>query len=140
MADSDLGTVEKWIRARLIGDSTLMTLVGGVYAYEAPRGATGVVVTFEPSSMEDQMAMGGHRIGSSYRFIVKGSVVGQGMMSVDAVAERIDHLLHRSWDGDVLGTGKQIAITRLGQVAYTEVDQGVRYFHRGATFEVFFGN
>lgn len=135
MADTSLGVLEKWVYQRLTADATLMALVDGVYAYSAPRGATGVVVTFQPSVAEDQMSMNGYRIGSYFRVTIKASGINTGMSRVDSVAERIDHLLHRSYDANALSSGFQLSGVRMAQVSYTEADAGVRYYHRGGSFE-----
>lgn len=133
---SDLGVVEQWVYDTLAGDEDLADLVDGVYGYVPPRGEKGIVVTFQPSVMEDQMAMAGERISTAYLVTVKASGPDCGMAAVDTVAAAIDGLLHKAYDPNAAGSGLQLSCVRAGQVSYTEVTDGRVWYNRGGTFQV----
>jgi hypothetical protein len=92
---SAVGLAEAWLYSRLGQDSQLQALVGSrVYAGVAPEGADYPLITYQGASGQDLTTPGYHRVFTTFEYDVHcadrvGSIVG-----LDAVAARVDALLH----------------------------------------------
>jgi hypothetical protein len=140
MADSS--AIDTALFARLQGDTTLLSYCpDGVYADEAPPGATRFVIvslieevdvqTFDGRAMEDAL------------YLVEARMLSTAGGNIKAAAARIDVLL----ENHVLGGGSPdpipgyqwMAMFREGRVRSTEVDEvdpAIRWYRRGGRYRV----
>lgn len=89
------GLAESWIEGALSGDDALSALVGErIYAGVAPQGATYPLVTFASLGGADTTAPGFRRILTQFRYALHCADRVGSIAALDAVAARVDALLH----------------------------------------------
>jgi hypothetical protein len=128
---------ERWLYAKLSGDSVLNTAVSGrIYAYEAPEGAAFPYVVFGLGSPQpDKVPVGAPRIWSSLVYDVK--VVGEtsDAKSLQTIANRIDAVLDRqsgnTTNATVVYCGRQLPISM------RERYETKSFHHLGGQFRLF---
>lgn len=131
----EVAWVDEWLYGVLVNDAQLSALVGGrIFSYVAPLTATTPFVVFNHQAGTDVRGVGTVRVMTSLVYQVK--VVGQGesVRSLKPIADRIDALLHGA-SGSV-ADGTVLTCVREQQVAYAEVDEGVRYNHLGGLWRI----
>lgn len=113
---SEIDAADKWITAKLTGDTALAALVGArIYDGEAPPGAGYPLVTWTAASPpRDVMAEGGERILSVAVYLVQAFAQGRDYDPLRPIAKRIDQILHQArgtvTDGVVFGCVRESAI------------------------------
>jgi hypothetical protein len=127
----ELQLLEEAIVSRLIGDTTLMNLVTGVYLRPAPQEATGVIVEFAIASEgEDNNALSTERaiLNPSYLVFVRGR--DTGTTALKPASNRVDALLH-GWSNTTNASG---GIYLIGQresgFRNSEPGDGVHYYQQ----------
>lgn len=139
MANTELWTVEKFINDTLKADIEIASLVGvRVYSELIPprmvsSEATYPCIVFQSMAPVDINGANTTRIAVSDIFAVK-AIGKDSFASVDAIAARIDELLH----GVRLELSEGVVFTSIREqpLSYTEVDNGVAYFYRGGLYRV----
>lgn len=137
--------VRRAIYGKLAGDTTLNGLLGAppapythaIYYELAPKTEGFPYVIFQKQSGTPVYAMVNG--GSAYDndlWLVKGVDRAQSVDGAEAVAERIDALLQ---DASLSISGLSLMyLRRDSDIAYSEVDEGVRYEHAGALYRISF--
>lgn len=131
---------EKWLYAVMSGDSGVggvSTLVGGrIYAYAAPSRASFPFVVFSHMGDYDVMGVGTARILASTLYQVKavGKASAVSMMSLQAIADRIDALLQGA-SGSVTD-GVILSCVREQQISYVEQAESEVYMHLGGLYRI----
>lgn len=127
---------QRWIIEQLQGDSTLMTLIEGVFSETVPVDVTFVkpVIKVQYIMARDQMVVDGRRltIRAMYRVVVVSK--GPSLANLPAPVKRMDQVLHR-------GTGSTadlIVLSCIRQYPYrfTERDQQETYVNAGGVYEI----
>lgn len=94
-AVSASGLVEQWIYGVLSTDSTLAGLVSTqIYAGVAPEGATYPLITYQSLGGVDTTAPGFMRVLTQFRYAVHCADRVGSILGLDAIAARVDTLLH----------------------------------------------
>jgi hypothetical protein len=99
---SELAAIDIWLYARLTGDATLTALLAttvSVYDTRAPQGAARPYVVYAVQDAEDKGGVGGVRILTRAECVVRAVGVADVTVkygAVQAIADRIDALLHRA--------------------------------------------
>jgi hypothetical protein len=89
------GLSEQWIWTVLSNDATLAGLVGTqIYPGVAPEGATYPMVTYQSLGGVDTTAPGFHRVITQVRYAIHCADRVDSIMGLDAIAARVDALLH----------------------------------------------
>ena len=131
---------EKWLYSVLSGDTGaggVNTLVGGrIYAYLAPERSAYPLVIFSHQGDYDVMGVGTARILASTLYQVKavGKASAVSMMSLQAIADRIDALLQGA-SGTVTG-GEIVSCVREQQISYVEYAESAVYGHLGGLYRI----
>lgn len=88
-------TAEEFLVSTLTGDATLMAqLPGGVWNIEAPEGTPYPFLVFQFMSGNDFAAVGALRIWTNMIYLVKVIADAADFDSLNAVAARLDAVLH----------------------------------------------
>ncbi len=132
----DPSEVELAIVARLEGDAALLALMpGGVWMDVAPKGKTAIVIVSLATHVDEDSLEGSAFEASTY--LVKAVERAASGLNVKAAAARIHALLQRV---PLTITNYTHMLTRRRErVRYTEVDevdQDMRWQHRGGRYEV----
>lgn len=131
-----VGIIETWLWDTLSADATLMGLVdnslSGTLSSEA---LTVPYVTFLMQSSRDVVGNAGQRISTDNLYVVKGVTQSGSWDDGEAIAERIDALLHRPSAVMTSGSGSLTCI-REQIVQYPEVQDGIQYRHLGGIFRI----
>lgn len=135
MTEQDV--MEAWLYETLSGDTVLndeLGIGGRIYCGLAPVGATYPLVVFSSAAPQDIVVTGAIRIATrdTYRVEVIGR--GNGFGAISAIATRVDELLHRG-RGEA-GTGGVFSCVREAPLSRIEVQDGVRYYHRGGEYRI----
>ena len=89
------GLAEAWIYQQLANDATLRGLIGSqLYAGVAPEGATYPMVVVQYLSALDTTAMDNSRVLTNLRYAVHCADRVGSILGLDAIAARVDALLH----------------------------------------------
>lgn len=125
--------VDKWLASVLGADATLSGLVGSrIYSYLAPNGSVFPFIIYAYQGSIDVIAIGGIRIMNNGVYQVKSVGQSNSMVAQEAIANRIDTLLHGK-TGTVAG-GIVLACVREQPIAYVENLNGLRYNHLGGLY------
>lgn len=123
---SATGIAEAWIYQQLANDSTLRGLVGSqVYAGVAPEGATYPLIVLQSLGGVDTTAMHFSRVLSQFRYAVHCADRVGSIFNLDALAARVDALLHGGENVPVNG-GYMLACQRERQMALANQVAGVQ--------------
>lgn len=133
---SETVTGLRFIRGKLVADTTLMTTVQGVYDDAGPRDAAMpfVVISFW-DSYGDVLCLDGTFIMAPLTYQVR--VVGQGgsYAPLEASAARIKTLLHKATGS--AGSGVVYECLQVEPIQYREdAANGVTYCHLGGLYEL----
>lgn len=129
---TELGVIEIYLASTL---ATVENVPGGVHSDVIPPNAPLPAIVFNYQSGTDVQVVGSERICTNALYQVK--VVGyndDGNVVVDAIADEIDSLLHKS-SGTVTG-GNVFSCVRERPIAYTEAAQDKMYRHRGGLYRI----
>lgn len=134
---ADASEIDAAIVAALSGDSTLDALMpDGVFVDVAPNGATAFVIV-SLTYHEDVYQFGEGRAFERATYLVKAVEQTVNGANVKSAAARIDALLQ---DVALTITGYTHLVTRrVERVRYTEIDEvdnNIRWQHRGGRYEV----
>lgn len=133
---SEIVRADVWLHGKLSVDATLTAAVSTrIYSYLAPSGTTFPFVVYAFQGGADVSAIGAIRIMNSGLYQVKAVGQGNSMVAVEAIANRIDALLH-GVTGTVSG-GVILACVREQPLAYVENSNGIRYNHLGGLYRIF---
>jgi len=137
LAIPDASAVEQGVIAKLLGDSTLIGLMpNGVYVDVAKPGAKRFVIV---SLVEhNDVDVFGGRALEELTILVKAVALASTGNDVRQAAARIDELLESADDLEIEGY-ELMHIRRVSRVRITEVDEvdpDIRWFHRGARYEI----
>lgn len=126
--------IDSWLYSKLSTDSALSELVGDRLIGTLAGGnvVTPYVVWFL-SSARDISTVPTIRVQVDALYTVKAVGEGSSWDEVQAVASRVDALLHGA--NDTTATGS-VACVRESIVQYAEVDSGTQYRHLGGIFRV----
>jgi len=131
-------TVPAAIYSILSSDTTLMSLVGGVYRNIGPKSATYPFVVYQHISSNDTYTLT-QRVSEPARYQIK--VIDKGYSAVNAktALTRIDALLT---DQDLDVSGKETwVVRRRGEFEYVQMGEfGVVYQHVGANWMIEMGS
>ena len=131
---------EKWLYSVLSGDTGaggVNTLVGGrIYAYLAPERSAYPLVIFSHQGDYDVMGVGTARILASTLYQVKavGKASAVSMMSLQAIADRIDALLQGA--SGTVTDGEIVSCVREQQISYVEYAESAVYGHLGGLYRI----
>lgn len=133
---SEIVTAERWLYETLTGDAAIAGMVGaGVYSDAAPSSATYPMVLFAMLSATDLRVVGPARIWSNMLYVVRGIHETSSKAALDALASRIDAVLHAaagSTDG-----GSIYACVRERPYQLSETLSGRRFMHLGGVYRLF---
>ena len=134
---SETLVAEQWLYNELHGDATLMALISGVYAYVAPDTATEPYVVFSyTNDGEDEQGVGGTRLYSVLRYIVRAVDTCESFVSLATIADRINTLLHGKFEAGPSG-GTIAESIRIAPYATVEVlDGGVQVRQLGGVYQL----
>lgn len=129
---SEIITADEWLYATLSGDATLIAAVGTrIYGHVAPNSATFPLIIFAPvDNPTDLMVVNAKRVWSDGTWQVKVVSETQSLAGLEAIADRIDTLLHRQSGSGV------VACVRQGPLSYIEIVDGVQYRHLGGLYRI----
>lgn len=142
----ELGTVARWIYARLASDADgedangnpyqgLASLVGGrVYEFLVPENGDYPCVVFSHLAGRDVVGTGARRIFSRSSYHVKAICKGNSFGPCAPLAARIDALLQQAQD---VTDPVVLGVHRVGPVQSADQDEGVRYNHLGGEYTFF---
>ena len=130
-----------WLYGILINDITLSGSIGSaIYTGTAPAGASPPYVLINHLTGRDVMGVGTTRVMTHLIYQVK--VVGetQSFVALEAIADRIDVLLHGA-SGESAGMpgtlgAELLSCVRTGTVSYAEEAEGRPYRHLGGIYEL----
>lgn len=94
---------QTWLRSYLEADATLASLVNGVWVHSVPKAQPLPVVKIDRQDSTDLYTVGLYRVWDDLLYLVRGAVhwTGSGQQDwseVQAIADRIDVLLHKHTD------------------------------------------
>jgi len=132
----DSSNIDNALIALLGADATLLALVpNGVYYDEAPPGSTRFVIVSLADQRDEPMFR-----GTAYEdglYLVKAVMLSTAGGDIKAAAARIDVLLDQQ---PLTVSGYSVSIMRReSRVRMTEVDDvdnSIRWFHRGGRYQV----
>jgi hypothetical protein len=124
----------RWIRAVVMGDATLMSMVSGAWSEVIPADATLPAVKYEFVSGTDLIVVGGVRImtTSLYRIVVTGK--GASPASIVAAVSRLDDLFKRAQGSTP--TVQILSSVRREPSHFTEVQNQETYNHVGGLYQL----
>jgi hypothetical protein len=133
---SDSSDIENALIAKLAADATLLGLCpNGVYYDEAPTGSTRFVIVSLVDEVDEPMF--GARAFENAMYLVKAVMLSTAGGNIKDAAARIDALLEQQ-PLTVSGYGVSL-MRRDSRVRLTEVDDidnKIRWFHRGGRYQV----
>jgi len=133
----ELLRVDQWLVARLKGDATLNTAVGGrVFRFVAPAGTAFPYVLYNYSGGHDVIGVGPARVMVDTVYTVKAVSQACSPAALQPIVDRIDAILHGSTGGVAGADGLVLAAVRETPLAYVEVADGMQYQHVGASFRI----
>ncbi len=134
---SEIVRVLKWLTDKLTGDTTLLALVSGVFYNFAPSGTAYPFVIMKQLRVEDVSVVNGVRVMVSGDWLVEAVGIGNDLMSLQPIADRIDALLHRA-SGAVTGGGEVFASVRVEPFELVEDYEAVGevYAHLGGVYRI----
>lgn len=126
-------TVERWLYQVLTGDTELTNLVGDrIYSTIAPLDAAFPYVVYQTQAGSDVQGVGTARIMSDLSMVVKGVDQGQSFVNLEAIANRIDAVLHGAQ-----GSGGVLGCVRVQPLAYVEIVDSIQYRHLGGIYQIY---
>ena len=128
-------SVDRWLYAKLTGDTTLMALITGVYTLPAPASAVLPFVLIQEQASSDIRGVGPARIGITGTWLVRG--VAQTVSwagNLETIANRIDVLLQAA-SGTVSG-GVVWACVRERPFRLIETVQSGTFRHQGGQYRI----
>jgi hypothetical protein len=133
----DPSAVDNALVAKLLGDSTLRTLLpDGVFFDESNPGATRFVIVSLVDSHREPL-QNGRTAYEDALYLVKAVTKSDSGANIQAAASRINALLD---GGDLAPEGYGLLIMRLqGRLRRSEVDgvdKSIRWYHRGGHYQV----
>lgn len=132
---SEIVRADVWLYGVLSADATLTAAVSSeIHSYLAPSGTTFPYCLYAFQGGKDVSAIGGIRIMFPGVYQVKAVGQGNSMVGIEAIANRIDTLLHGA-TGTVSG-GVILACVREQPLAYVENSNGIRYNHLGGLYRI----
>lgn len=144
-AGKELHETATWLGATLKAGTALTTLLGGTAIYEdlAPNGVATPYVVYSHYDSGDAVAAYGGRAASWSQFTVKAVTRGPAYGSAAAIMGAVDALLHRK--AGTVNSGSVPALyvlecVRGHEVRYAETEQGVRFVHYGAVYDIWAEN
>lgn len=129
------GLAEQWLQQVLGADSQLAALVGPrIYTRRVPQGGTYPAVVYAQLAGVDTTALGMIRALTRTRYAVKAVDQTASIVTLDAIARRVDQLLQ----GGVaqLANGLQLGCIRLSILALDGAEQGIEYRQIVQTYEI----
>lgn len=124
-----------WLKGFLEADGTLMGMLnGGVYLRTTPTTAGLPLVKIDIQDREDLMVVEMHRIWSNITYLVRGVTRGPDWTEVQAIANRIDQLLHRA-----NGSSTDVNVQQVyREETFTDetVEGGDLYHHAGGIYRL----
>ena len=122
---------ERFIYEALTGDAALMSMVTGVFRDTAPEDAEYPLVRFALyGDGQTHRNDSGRMLWSRLDFVVTAVGEGESRTALDAIADRIKQVLHRSSGGQVLSA------LQVAPVAYEDRDGERVYQYLGAVYEI----
>lgn len=130
------GIIDPWLYATLSGDPALAGLVSGRISGTLSVDTLAVpYVTFLMQSSRDIAGVGGTRISTDNLYAVKAVAQTGTWDDVNAIAQRIDALLHRPSAVMTQGSGS-LSCIREQIIQYPEVEEGLQYRHLGGIYRI----
>lgn len=131
---SESMTAARWIYSTLAADATITAAVTNkIFDNEAPQGVTTPYIIFQqyvPS--RSSLGLGAVRIKENVQYVVKLVQVTNSYSAMEAVADRIDELLHAKQT--TIASGVILSCVRLNEIKYAEPDEGVVFRHLGGIY------
>ncbi|MCK9628459.1 MAG: DUF3168 domain-containing protein [Bacteroidales bacterium] len=127
--------IDAALYTKLAGGTALTNLLGGtaIYQYLAPENTDAPYVIYQRMSQIPEYVLSGVAMEDAI-YMVKGVTEGPSAVIAGSVASAIDTLLQ---DQALTITGyAHLYLRRESSVDYTEMTEGVRYSHRGATYRI----
>lgn len=133
--------VRRSLYGKLAGDTTLNALLGAaptgyahsIFYQEAPEGATFPFLVFSKSSGVPTWAFKADAMDSEV-WMVRATDRSTSADAAEAIAARVDALLN---DASLSISGRTLLyLRREGDIDFSEVTDGVKYAHSGATYRV----
>jgi hypothetical protein len=132
-AGLEAASAEEFIFDTLTGDTTLTGLIGGrVFNTQAVQGAAYPLVVYQWMSGQDYAAVGAERIWTNLLYLVKA--IADNALYPDAIAARIDALLHRA-SGNVTN-GVVWSCTREQVIRLPDAVAGSQFRQSGAVYRL----
>ncbi|MDY7102119.1 MAG: DUF3168 domain-containing protein [Actinomycetota bacterium] len=135
-AVDEVSAVDEWIISTLSDDAALTALVPAARIVEHPadQGTAHPLITVQLYAAVDVGTANGARVLIDGRWLVRGIFTDDTPLTdARAVVRRVDALLHGQ---DVTAAGVTLACRRVEPFKQLEVEDGVRYTHRGGVYRV----
>lgn len=128
-------TALKFMRGKLVADTTLMALITGVYNDVAPDSAAYPFAMLAYQDGADELGVGGTFLVSGMSFVVQVVDDDASYAPLETAVERIRVLLHGATG--TAGNGAVYECLRSGPVQYREKGtDGKTYSHLGDLYEL----
>lgn len=118
----------------LEADTELMGMLnGGIFLRSVPTSAATPIVKIDRLDAEDLMVINGHRVWTRVTYNIRGISTGPDWTDVQAIADRLDTILHRQVYLDP--TVGLIDIIRTEPFTDETTETGNYYIHAGGIYE-----
>lgn len=129
---------DEWLVAILSADATISAAVGArIYSEMAPEDAIFpcIIFSMRPTA-RDVMGVGPNRIMAHLVYSIQAVGQYESYSPLQAIADRIDVLLHGAKGNVASGAGSVLGCVRDGELRYPEVEDGVQYRHLGGLYRI----
>ena len=126
--------VDAWLIAFLEADDELDGLISGVFSELIPSNRTLPAVRLQLQAAPDVRGVGTHRILTRMSYTILGVGSGPSPAPLVPIVDRIDELLQGA-NGESANI-EVMSVVRTDAVSYSTVEDGVRYWHVGGTYQL----